>query len=140
MVAVWNRTVIAYIFAIGTFRFGPAVGIEISFDDVFGVGRNPKVVGHAFDNRHGRASGRTHEGQFVYRRGHGQGGDRIRRMKPDGEGDRQPVSIPVSPAIDGAKIAGSVQIDAGFLAAAQHQSAHPHIGAPAGVDGKIECR
>ena len=66
-------------------------------------------------------------GQFIARQPH-IGGDKINRMGADRKGNRQRLAPGGTAQINFTQIAGCDQIDAGFLASAQHQPTAPDVG------------
>ena len=123
--------VISQELAIGAFRLHVSAGVEIALQHPFGIGRHADVVGHAFHHRQRRVAQRGDEPELVDRQPHDRG-DVIDRMRADDEAHRQRLAGGGARLVDRAQIARRHQVDAGLVAAAQHQPAHAHIG-PCGL-------
>ena len=114
-----------------------AAGVDMAFEHPFGVGRHAHVVGDAFDHRQRRLAQQRNEPKVVHRQPHHRR-QMVDRMRADHEADRHRLAGGCARFVDRAQVARRVEVDAGFLAPAQHQPADADIG-PAGlrVDDEI---
>jgi hypothetical protein len=118
-----HHAVIADVFAERALRLGVALGIEITLQHVFGVGRHVDVAGNAFDDRHRRAAQRPQHLKLVHRRVHADRRHEIARRRADHIGDRRLLALRHRFEIDRPGIARRDHIDAGGARSAQHDAA-----------------
>ena len=80
----FDHTVIAQKFAVWPFRLYMAALVQITLDDILGVGRNPYIRRHTFNDWQGRATELGDKIQFVHRQAHNRR-HMVTGMRADGK-------------------------------------------------------
>jgi len=119
---VFCRSVVAEELAVGALEFRPAAFVEIAFEHHLGVSRNLGVDRHTRHERHRASAERAGECEFVRRRPRADGRNAVGRMRPHDERDRHALPALDVIGVDAMQVAGSYEIDAGFVRPAQHQA------------------